>query len=96
MKTCPVCQAVCFDDMDICYGCLHDFSLQECSEEFSSIRDIDVPRIAMSVPSDEGKTVIQEDAGRENMSNEVVNPKIMIEFIGLPEQVTVNVTKVQE
>lgn len=26
MKTCPVCKANCFDDMDVCFGCLHDFS----------------------------------------------------------------------
>ncbi len=25
MKVCPVCQARCFDDMDVCYGCLHRF-----------------------------------------------------------------------
>ena len=26
MKTCPICQATCFDDMDTCYGCLHRFN----------------------------------------------------------------------
>ena len=25
MKTCPVCKARCFDDMEICYGCMHRF-----------------------------------------------------------------------
>ena len=25
MKTCPVCGAKAFDDMDVCYGCLHRF-----------------------------------------------------------------------
>lgn len=25
MKTCPVCGARCFDDMDVCYGCMHRF-----------------------------------------------------------------------
>lgn len=25
MKECPVCSAVTFDDMDVCYGCLHRF-----------------------------------------------------------------------
>ena len=25
MKTCPVCQAVAFDDAELCYGCLHRF-----------------------------------------------------------------------
>lgn len=26
MKTCPVCRSLCFDDMPICYGCMHSFS----------------------------------------------------------------------
>ncbi len=25
MKTCPVCRSRCFDDMSVCYGCMHDF-----------------------------------------------------------------------
>lgn len=25
MKTCPVCKATVFDDMDTCYGCMHRF-----------------------------------------------------------------------
>ena len=25
MKTCPICKARCFDDMEICYGCMHPF-----------------------------------------------------------------------
>ena len=25
MKTCPVCQALCFDDMAVCFGCMHRF-----------------------------------------------------------------------
>ena len=29
MKVCPVCKSRCFDDMDKCYGCLHDFTQEE-------------------------------------------------------------------
>jgi hypothetical protein len=25
MKTCPICKARCFDDMELCYGCMHRF-----------------------------------------------------------------------
>lgn len=25
MKTCPVCKARCFDDMEVCFGCMHRF-----------------------------------------------------------------------
>lgn len=26
LKECPVCHARCFEDMDVCYGCLHSFA----------------------------------------------------------------------
>ncbi|MDO4532567.1 MAG: hypothetical protein Q4C36_02470 [Coriobacteriia bacterium] len=29
MKTCPICKARCFDDMEICYGCMHPFEPEE-------------------------------------------------------------------
>lgn len=25
MKTCPICKARCFDDMEVCFGCMHRF-----------------------------------------------------------------------
>ncbi len=28
MKECPICKAWCFDDMDVCYGCMHHFDAQ--------------------------------------------------------------------
>ncbi|ANE21975.1 hypothetical protein AAY81_01015 [Denitrobacterium detoxificans] len=33
MKTCPVCQATCFDDMDVCYGCMHRFPTASLGKE---------------------------------------------------------------
>ena len=32
MKTCPICKARCFDDMEICYGCMHRFSEDAASQ----------------------------------------------------------------
>ena len=29
MKSCPICNACCFDDMEVCYGCMHHFSLKQ-------------------------------------------------------------------
>ena len=29
MKVCPECKSRCFDDMDICYGCMYDFRKSE-------------------------------------------------------------------
>ena len=40
VKTCPVCGARCFSDMDTCYNCLHSFAHDEAkSEEASSSRN---------------------------------------------------------
>lgn len=59
MKVCPVCKSRCFDDMDVCYGCLHKFShdqnivydneitqtinLSTQQHEESTFKDIDIP-----------------------------------------------------
>lgn len=37
MKTCPVCGARCFDDMAVCYGCLHDFSRPALAEKDDAV-----------------------------------------------------------
>ena len=28
MKVCPICKARCFDDMEVCYGCMHRFDFE--------------------------------------------------------------------
>lgn len=35
MKTCSVCNATVFDDMDVCYGCMHRFEEDEGAIGFS-------------------------------------------------------------
>lgn len=35
MKVCPVCKSRCFDDMDICYGCMHKFKNRETRNNLS-------------------------------------------------------------
>lgn len=59
MKICPVCKARCFDDMDICYGCLHRFTEGEGAENAkpvnvpasSAISPASVPPVAPAAPS---------------------------------------------
>ena len=36
MKTCPVCQAVAFDDARICFGCMHCFDEMDQDEGLES------------------------------------------------------------
>lgn len=35
MKVCPICKSRCFDDMDTCYGCLHNFSKEYDDDVFA-------------------------------------------------------------
>ncbi len=35
MKVCPICKSRCFDDMDTCYGCLHNFTKVYDDEVFA-------------------------------------------------------------
>ena len=37
MKTCPVCEALAFDDAPICYGCLHRFGEEDARSEAAPI-----------------------------------------------------------
>ncbi len=37
MKTCPVCSATTFDDMEVCYGCLHRFGSEEPATEVAQV-----------------------------------------------------------
>lgn len=39
MKTCPVCQAVAFDDAETCFGCMHRF------EEDDAVPKINTPPV---------------------------------------------------
>ncbi len=62
MKTCPVCQAQCFDDMDICYGCMHrfDYSVASPAGE-QALGDARAQR--KSRPSEEGGVAQPSESG---------------------------------
>lgn len=34
MIQCPICKSLCFDDMDVCYGCMHRFGADPGAEGF--------------------------------------------------------------
>ena len=40
MKTCPVCEALAFDDAPICYGCLHRFGEEDAHSEAKPIESV--------------------------------------------------------
>lgn len=39
MKTCPVCQSQCFDDMDVCFGCMYRFAVDAPTPQQESASD---------------------------------------------------------
>ena len=43
-KECLICHAVCFDDMDVCFGCLHEFS----RDAPVSVNSVSVPSVSLS------------------------------------------------
>ena len=48
MKTCPVCEARCFDDMDTCFGCMHVFEKEEGETALASDGFPENPEVAAS------------------------------------------------
>lgn len=38
MKECPSCKARCFDDMEVCFGCLHRFAAETSDVEKPSVQ----------------------------------------------------------
>lgn len=57
MKTCPVCKARCFDDMEICYGCMHRFEEGEGSgaQEAGKPARHEARQVFGAVPDDESR-----------------------------------------
>lgn len=63
MKECPVCGARCFDDMEVCYGCLHDFSREDTSpigQAVPSSYDQEIEEAVM--PSGDRRSVVSRFA----------------------------------
>lgn len=52
MRTCPVCGARCFDDMEVCYGCMHRFD--ERDEAATAVLQ---PLVGEPAPSGNSPTV---------------------------------------
>lgn len=64
MKTCPICKARCFDDMEICYGCMHPFDSEENSGEkrADAVDPIEKPQAPGNRFNEEPETRLPEDA----------------------------------
>lgn len=83
MKVCPICKSRCFDDMDTCYGCLHNFSKEYDDDVFAYPDSSDIsilPNIPESTNTPEAKQIpeyfeldsfpqIEDPVFREHRSN---------------------------
>ena len=78
MKTCPVCGAACFDDMTICYGCMHDFARGEKTAAADVVPDASSPRRALTLP-----LVIADDSDeRQNCGRHAINLDVTVRVEG--------------
>lgn len=41
MKQCPVCEAWCFEDMSLCYNCMHSFQGMEQQEKDGEVQHLE-------------------------------------------------------
>ena len=70
MKTCPICNARCFDDMEICYGCMHPFVSEERSGEkrVDALDTVDKPQDPKSRIDRDSEARLPEDAMKAKSS----------------------------
>lgn len=59
-KRCPVCNALCFDDMEVCFGCLHSFSDAD-TEPLQVVVKTD-PDLAAAAPAGTSQAAASVDA----------------------------------
>ena len=69
VKECPRCGAMLFGDMDVCYGCLYDFSRERVSprEPVPAEMDLEEPDVGLGQDEDEAR-------GDQAVSGESLSP----------------------
>lgn len=66
MKKCPVCKTAVFDDMDVCYGCMHRFSAFDREGgvdpviEVGANREVEVEKEGSDEPSSSEPSGLEE------------------------------------
>lgn len=69
VKTCPVCGARCFSDMDTCYSCLHSFVHDEAKPEGLSCVEMDSLRLRHMIRSAGPRWILSPREGRKVLPN---------------------------
>ena len=75
MKTCPVCNALAFDDASMCYGCLHTFDEDDCAHdnENSSPSGMPIASFDISAPAKSPSEGTQTDSPSQEAFVDVGN-----------------------
>lgn len=82
MKACPICKSMSFDDMEICFGCMHRFGEESLvASKLSNAEEVEVEEPKLGYPSGvhDASSSIFIDAGKMNAqggnpANEAVVP----------------------
>lgn len=69
VKTCPVCGARCFSDMDTCYNCLHSFVHVEAKPEGLPCVEMDGLRLRHMIRSAGPRWILSPREGRKVLPN---------------------------
>lgn len=69
VKTCPVCGARCFSDMDTCYSCLHSFVHDEAEPEGLTCVEMDGLRLRHMMRSAGPRWTLSPREGRKVLPN---------------------------
>lgn len=73
-KSCPICGAVCFADMDVCFGCLHQFDAKDAAnsnqQNIRSASSSTPNPASVSSPSSPLATSVPHDEPQESYSEE--------------------------
>lgn len=71
MVQCPVCKSLCFDDMDVCYGCMHRFGADPGAEGFMASG---LPDFEPEEPEEDGRIAIQDACTSAASAPHLVDP----------------------
>lgn len=99
MKTCPICNAKTFDDMDVCYGCLYRFDEKRPSSNPDGVGsapggDVEARSKRASAMERENDCLVQEAKGakcevqnKERAETDFNDERVFVINVPLPQEV---------
>lgn len=86
MKTCPICHSRCFDDMEICFGCMHRFD--DGDEGVSKTQRLEIPIVELeNIDDPHGEVCQQPDcACADPLQGTTENPEDQVMRIPVGQQ----------